>query len=1000
MQTQKGLVFRSFFFIALIFLFHPIPSHGLNASGIISSDTHWTTADSPIVITGDILVAQNSALTIDPGVGVIFQSRSDTARGYTLTIEGEMIAKGDPMHPIVFTAQDRTKPWGTIIFNDMSTDWNEAAATGSIMEYCVIEYGGNNPESAAMISCLNAMPLITHNVIRFSSTTGLLATASTDQGGINSLSGSIQIISNLIYKNSTGVQLSAEGGRLFDNYFLYNTRAVDLLVRSNDIQIKNNTIISSAPEIFGTGIQVQLDDPTSGIKSYLWEQTGGTPVVLQNPQSAKPTFNAPDPGGNVASLVFRLAVTDENGRQASETVRLTVIGSNAPPVARAGADQNVRIPQTVAQQVTVNLNGAASADSQGIAGYQWTQTSGMTVDLQDSNSANARFLVSQSVVAGDRMTFQLTVTDQGGLSSADTVDIIFYQNNVYPVAAAGSDQTVVQGQTVNLNGSGSSGQDDGISSYTWTQTEGPIVTIENPNTAIASFIAPQVGATAAETLTFRLTIVDKGGLPATDTISIKVKGSLIADPGADRTVSASEDVTLDGTRSVNHEARADVDLEANVFTIDYDPNQNTEGLKAGVMALSATDNASFQLDINSNNIIDTFNANYLVYMIAWPAVSTTIAMPGNYWGTNDSMTINNSIFDHKNNYNLPSVEFQPFTEQPIPDIGSTQTYPSIADAGADIQTSADQPVTLDGSQSYNPDGKAQYEWKQIQGPTVALKNTDQAKASFVAPLGGEKGTTLQFQLTVSTGSGFSHSDTTSVTVAPDAPIQVIDVGGCFLHTMAPSGKTGSGLNSIPVNTALALIFLLFVSISRRWISFVVWAMTLTISFCSPAFAGYFVVGGGAGGDADTYNVTMETGAKEINAGNLNLLFGVGIPFIPHGDKELPDQTISTPCPNNDFVRLENKRKGTEVGLLGKLGLELGSTSLYLTAIGGCTVYTESELARSQATGLHYEQSSKSKIGILFGGGISYFPDYLKWPIVIQADYDNVRGATGTIGWYW
>ncbi len=29
-----------------------------------------------------------------------------------------------------------------------------------------------------------------------------------------------------------------------------------------------------------------------------------------------------------------------------------------------------------------------------------------------------------------------------------------------------------------------------------------------------------------------------------------------------------------------------------------------------------------------------------------------------------------------------------------------------------------------------------------------------------------------------------------------------------------------------------------------------------------------------------------------------------------------------------------------------------------------------------------------------------FDDDKKWDIVIQLDYDNIRGVTGTIGWHW
>jgi hypothetical protein len=129
------------------------------------------------------------------------------------------------------------------------------------------------------------------------------------------------------------------------------------------------------------------------------------------------------------------------------------------------------------------------------------------------------------------------------------------------------------------------------------------------------------------------------------------------------------------------------------------------------------------------------------------------------------------------------------------------------------------------------------------------------------------------------------------------------------------------------------------------------------------------------------------------------LFGIGIFFIPHSDNDLPSPTYSVSCPNGDCTSIGSARKGTEVGLAGKLGVEIGSSDVYVSAIGGFTAYTKSKLSQSPATGRTYEDSSDSKVEALYGGGVSYFIDK-KWDIVIQLDYDNVRGVTGLIGWHW
>ncbi|MFL5891864.1 MAG: PKD domain-containing protein, partial [Solirubrobacterales bacterium] len=82
-----------------------------------------------------------------------------------------------------------------------------------------------------------------------------------------------------------------------------------------------------------------------------------------------------------------------------------------------------------------------------------------------------------------------------------------------PTASAGSDQTVNEGSTVHLDGSGSAG----ATSYSWTQLSGPTVTLSGATTASPSFTAPNGPAT----MTFRLSATNAAG-SNTDDIQITV----------------------------------------------------------------------------------------------------------------------------------------------------------------------------------------------------------------------------------------------------------------------------------------------------------------------------------------------------------------------------------------------------------------------------------------------------------------------------------------------
>jgi hypothetical protein len=123
--------------------------------------------------------------------------------------------------------------------------------------------------------------------------------------------------------------------------------------------------------------------------------------------------------------------------------------------------------------------------------------------------------------------------------------------NLPPVANAGSDKIVEEGtMDVGLDGSGSSDSDGLITSYLWTQTEGPAVVLNSTNTAAASFDAPIV--TNDTLLKFNLTVTDNGGATSSDVVAVTIKDANqapIANAGPDQSVNESTTVTLDGSAS-------------------------------------------------------------------------------------------------------------------------------------------------------------------------------------------------------------------------------------------------------------------------------------------------------------------------------------------------------------------------------------------------------------------------------------------------------------------
>jgi hypothetical protein len=106
------------------------------------------------------------------------------------------------------------------------------------------------------------------------------------------------------------------------------------------------------------------------------------------------------------------------------------------------------------------------------------------VTLSDATAAKPTFTAPSVWWWRLTLTFQIEVTDNGGLKDTDTV-IINVTNvvNQAPTANAGPDQTVNEGATVTLDGSNSTDPDGSITSYLWTQTAGTSVTLSDATAA-------------------------------------------------------------------------------------------------------------------------------------------------------------------------------------------------------------------------------------------------------------------------------------------------------------------------------------------------------------------------------------------------------------------------------------------------------------------------------------------------------------------------------------
>ena len=460
-------------------------------------------------------------------------------------------------------------------------------------------------------------------------------------------------------------------------------------------------------------------------------------------------FVSPEVESNGESLTFELTVTDYSGAQSTDTCIVNVSWVNIPPVSDSGADQ------TVDEGSAVTLDGSGSSDpDDGIASYLWEQTAGVAVSLSNSATANPAFTPPNFVSGANTLTFRLTVTDAGNQSTSDTVTITVSDVNQPPVADAGSDQTILQvGVTVVLDGSKSSDPDDGIVSYFWQQTAGPAIGLSDDAAVQPTFVSPNVAA-GGESLRFSLTVTDASGDQNTDTCIVVVTLDNLpptADAGVDQTVNEGNPVTLDGSNS-------------------SDPD--------GAIA-------AYFWQQTAGTAVSLSNAT---------AAQPTFTSP-NAGLQGESLTFNLTVTDNQGLQSSDEVTIQV----------SWQNEPPTADAGPDATVTEGETVTLDGSNSSDPDGGiASYHWVQTgAGTSITLSDFSAVQPKFVAPPAGLSGEILTFELTVEDDQGRQSTAVVTLTVHdngitgfPDDAITRFCEGGDPIGITEDSGGKLTQLNTM------------------------------------------------------------------------------------------------------------------------------------------------------------------------------------------------------------
>jgi len=283
-----------------------------------------------------------------------------------------------------------------------------------------------------------------------------------------------------------------------------------------DQSVHANTVVT----LDGSGSSDPDGDPITYAWSFL-SRPAGSSAAFSNPTIVNPTFVADQPG----DYVIQLIVTDSLGA-ASQPDQVTISTLNSAPIAEAGPDQAV-----IHIGTTVHLDGSQSYDPDGDPiTYEWTFASmppGSNATLTNANTATPSFLAD---VYGTYLV-RLIVSD-AWTQSGDTMTVSF--TNVQPVANAGTSQSARVGDTVTLNGSGSSDANGDPLTFRWAITSFPAgsgATIATPFAMITTFVPDLAG-------TYVIQLVVNDGL--LDSAPSTTQVQVVANPTAP--IEATQDV--------------------------------------------------------------------------------------------------------------------------------------------------------------------------------------------------------------------------------------------------------------------------------------------------------------------------------------------------------------------------------------------------------------------------------------------------------------------------
>ncbi len=427
--------------------------------------------------------------------------------------------------------------------------------------------------------------------------------------------------------------------------------------------------------------------------SFHWRQLTGIPVTLQNAQTGHPKFVAPRPD-SVANYLFELVVNDGMANSAPDTVKINI---NALPLANAGAEQ------FVSEGASVALDGSASNDWEGQPlQYRWRQLTGVAVALSDSQAVAPSFVAPRPQNGVFNFQFALVVNDGRDASTPDTMSVLI---NALPLANAGAEQFVTEGDSVALNGSASSDLEGHALTFRWRQLSGTAITLSDSQAVQPFFFAPLPNGES--NFAFELVVNDGIIDSKPDTVQVRINTKPVIANGIE---AASDSLGDDATLA---------------------------------LAAQATDADNDSLLFHWSASLGTITGNGANVLFTPPPVSAP-----------EFALVTLAVSDGKGGSVRDSLRLRITHPNRLP----------VARAGADQFVTEGDSIVLDASASSDFENSAlSYLWRQLNGEAIALSDSQVAQPFFIAPSSPQT-KSFAFALMVHDGLDQSAPDTVVITI--------------------------------------------------------------------------------------------------------------------------------------------------------------------------------------------------------------------------------------------